>query len=46
MGGLGVSGGVIEDVLVAKAMLKSGGFETKMVDEYLKEFEIQKPGQL
>jgi uncharacterized protein GlcG (DUF336 family) len=46
MGGLGVSGGVIEDVLVAKAMLKAGGFETKMADEYLKEFENQKPGQL
>jgi uncharacterized protein GlcG (DUF336 family) len=42
MGGLGVSGGVIEDVLVAKAMLKSSGFETKTVDEYLKEFETQK----
>jgi uncharacterized protein GlcG (DUF336 family) len=40
MGGLGVSGGVIEDVLVAKAMLKAGGFETQTVEEYLKNFQV------
>ncbi len=41
MGGLGVSGGVIEDVYVARAMLKAGRFETKAVDEYLERFEAQ-----
>ena len=45
MGGLGVSGGVIEDVLTARAMLKAGGFDTGSVDEYLKQFENQKPGE-
>jgi uncharacterized protein GlcG (DUF336 family) len=44
MGGLGVSGGVIEDVWVAKAMLKAGGFEIKTIDQYLKEFRRQIPG--
>ncbi|HSW56931.1 MAG TPA: heme-binding protein [Dehalococcoidales bacterium] len=39
IGGLGVSGGVIEDVYVARTMLKAGGFEIQAVDEYLKKFE-------
>jgi uncharacterized protein GlcG (DUF336 family) len=39
MGGLGVSGGVIEDCHVARAMLKSGGFSTAEVDAFLQECE-------
>jgi len=44
MGGLGVSGGVIEDVWVAKAILKAGGFEIKTIEQYLKEFGREIPG--
>lgn len=33
VGGLGVSGGTIEDLHVAKAALKAGGFSTKEVDD-------------
>jgi uncharacterized protein GlcG (DUF336 family) len=36
IGGIGVSGGVTEDVPVAKAVLESGGFDTSEVDELLK----------
>ena len=32
LGGIGVSGGIIEDVYVAKAALKAGGFSLKEVD--------------
>jgi len=44
LGGLGVSGGIVEDLYVAKAMLQAGGFETKAIDEFLaaNEAEIQK----
>jgi uncharacterized protein GlcG (DUF336 family) len=35
VGGLGVSGGVIEDCLVARAVLSAGGFSTKDVDEFI-----------
>jgi len=35
MGGLGVSGGVIEDCYVARAILKAGGFSTTEVDEFI-----------
>ncbi len=38
MGGLGVSGGVIEDCHVARAMLAAGGFSTAEVDAFLKQF--------
>src|ERR1035437_1126437 len=39
MGGLGVSGGVIEDLFVAKAALISGGFSTNEVDAILAQNE-------
>jgi uncharacterized protein GlcG (DUF336 family) len=44
VGGLGVSGGVIEDVRVAKAMLKAGQFSTREADEFIasNEAEIKK----
>ena len=35
LGGLGVSGGVVEDCYVARAILKSGGFNTRDVDEFI-----------
>jgi uncharacterized protein GlcG (DUF336 family) len=35
MGGLGVSGGVLEDCYVARAILKAGGFSTQEVDEFI-----------
>ncbi len=39
MGGLGVSGGVIEDCFVARAILEAGGFSTSEVDVFLKQCE-------
>jgi uncharacterized protein GlcG (DUF336 family) len=39
MGGLGISGGMIEDIYVAKVMLKTGGFEYADADNYLKEYQ-------
>ena len=39
VGGLGVSGGVIEDNYVARAILKAGGFSTAQVDEFLERME-------
>jgi len=36
IGGVGVSGGVIEDNFVARAIIKAGGFETTEVDELIK----------
>jgi uncharacterized protein GlcG (DUF336 family) len=41
VGGLGVSGGVIEDVRVAKTMLKAGQFSTREVDEFIASNETQ-----
>jgi uncharacterized protein GlcG (DUF336 family) len=38
MGGLGVSGGVIEDCFVARAMLQAGGFSISEVDKFLSQF--------
>jgi uncharacterized protein GlcG (DUF336 family) len=35
LGGIGVSGGIIEDVYVARAMLKVGDFSTCEVDEFI-----------
>jgi uncharacterized protein GlcG (DUF336 family) len=37
MGGLGVSGGVIEDCYVARAILQAGGFSTAEVDAFLEQ---------
>jgi uncharacterized protein GlcG (DUF336 family) len=37
LGGLGVSGGVIEDNIIAEAMLKAGGFCCCEVNEFLKD---------
>jgi uncharacterized protein GlcG (DUF336 family) len=34
-GGIGVSGGIGEDVFVARAALKAGGFETREADELI-----------
>jgi uncharacterized protein GlcG (DUF336 family) len=39
VGGLGVSGGRVEDNYVARTMLKSGGFSTADVDAYLANYE-------
>ncbi len=39
VGGLGVSGGRVEDNYVARAMLKAGGFSTTDVDTYLANYE-------
>ena len=41
VGGLGVSGGVIEDNYVATTVLKAGGFSTQDVDEFLKNCETE-----
>lgn len=38
IGGLGVSGGIIEDNYVAQAILKAGGFNTAEVDEFIKQW--------
>jgi uncharacterized protein GlcG (DUF336 family) len=35
MGGIGVSGGIGEDVFVARAALKAGGFDTQEADEMI-----------
>lgn len=39
VGGLGVSGGIIEDVYVAKAVLAAGGFSTAGPDALIAEYE-------
>jgi uncharacterized protein GlcG (DUF336 family) len=39
VGGLGVSGGKIEDCYVARAILRAGGFETSAADEFLEGYE-------
>jgi uncharacterized protein GlcG (DUF336 family) len=39
VGGLGVSGGRVEDVYVARAMLKTGGFDYAEADAVIKEYE-------
>jgi uncharacterized protein GlcG (DUF336 family) len=39
MGGLGVSGGVIEDNYVARAIMKAGGFDISAADNLIKECE-------
>jgi uncharacterized protein GlcG (DUF336 family) len=41
IGGLGVSGGVIEDCYVARAILLSAGFNTSEVDEFLSQFQAE-----
>lgn len=40
LGGIGVSGGVSEDVSVARAVLKGGGFSTLEADEFLEEMAV------
>ena len=35
LGGIGVSGGIDEDVFVARAALRAGGFETREADEII-----------
>jgi uncharacterized protein GlcG (DUF336 family) len=39
LGGLGVSGGVIEDLYVAQAALKAGGFDTSEVEDVIAQNE-------
>ncbi len=39
MGGLGVSGGKIEDFYVARAILKGGGFDTTDIDQFITDYE-------
>jgi uncharacterized protein GlcG (DUF336 family) len=39
VGGLGVSGGVIEDIYVARAALLAGGFNTAEADQFIEECE-------
>ena len=39
LGGLGVSGGVVEDLYVARAALEAGGFSTVEVDKVIAECE-------
>jgi uncharacterized protein GlcG (DUF336 family) len=41
VGGLGVSGGIIEDNYVARAILKAGGFSTTQVDEFISGCEAE-----
>jgi uncharacterized protein GlcG (DUF336 family) len=41
LGGLGVSGGKIEDCYVARAILRGGGFETAAVDEFIQSYEAE-----
>jgi uncharacterized protein GlcG (DUF336 family) len=41
MGGLGVSGGIIEDNYVARAILKAGGFEYSEADALIKDYEAE-----
>jgi uncharacterized protein GlcG (DUF336 family) len=38
MGGFGVSGGIAEDIYVARAALKAGGFSLEEVNEYMDHF--------
>jgi cob(I)alamin adenosyltransferase len=40
-GGLGVSGGVIEDCYVAKAILQAGGFNTDDLDQFIADCEAE-----
>lgn len=42
IGGIGVSGGVAEDLYVAREMLKAGGFDTSGVDQTISDFEAGK----
>jgi uncharacterized protein GlcG (DUF336 family) len=45
LGGIGVSGGIGEDVFVAKAALKAGGFDTAEADEIIEsQIKASKPG--
>ena len=39
LGGIGVSGGTIEDVFVARAALQAGGFSVKEVDAFLAQMQ-------
>jgi len=39
LGGIGVSGGTIEDIFVARAALKAGGFSVDEVDAFLAQME-------
>ena len=41
MGGLGVSGGRIEDNYVARVILKTGGFDYSATDALIKEYEVK-----
>jgi uncharacterized protein GlcG (DUF336 family) len=41
MGGLGVSGGVIEDCYVARAIMKTGGFSLTDLDEFITSCEAE-----
>ena len=36
-GGLGISGGIIEDVYIARVVILAGGFDTADVDQFIKE---------
>lgn len=40
VGGIGVSGGTIEDVFVARAGLEAGGFSTDEADAFLKQIGV------
>ena len=40
LGGLGVSGGTVEDLHVAKAALKAGGFSTEQVDAAIGDSQV------
>jgi len=41
VGGLGVSGGVIEDIYVVRAALQAGGFDIKEVDQFIEKCETE-----
>ncbi|MFC1871731.1 heme-binding protein [Chloroflexota bacterium] len=42
LGGVGVSGGTFEDIYVARAILKAGGFDTEEADATLAQIEGKK----
>ena len=42
IGGLGVSGGVVEDNYVVRAILRAGNFDTSNVDQMIKDYEAGK----
>ena len=44
VGGVGVSGGTFEDIYVARAMLQTGGFDTKEADATLAQIESGEKG--